>query len=169
MYMLQNMSAHVPDRVDVVVPYDTKVRNRISTAVRHGIPQVVCFRVCHTCPAAIPHSGFCRVAALLQPDSGQARRYTTWLSSCERPRQDGGLLLRTALILYDWLCRCVQNLRRSMASTSWASCCSSSRAQCVCRCRRLGIPPLGCAACQPPLLAVLAVLAGPHHHSITGW
>ncbi len=33
MYMLQNMSPRVPDRVDVVVPYSTKVRARISIMV----------------------------------------------------------------------------------------------------------------------------------------
>ena len=33
MYMLQNMSPRVPDRVDVVVPYSTKVHVRISIMI----------------------------------------------------------------------------------------------------------------------------------------
>ena len=33
MYVLQNMSSHVPDRVDVVAPYDPKVREEVLVYV----------------------------------------------------------------------------------------------------------------------------------------
>ena len=79
MYMVQNMSPRVPDRVDVVVPYRTKVRERISLmhfyivlanlgrrlALAHGIPPVderACLP-CSSSPAPVTCNGPSHVGA----------------------------------------------------------------------------------------------------------